>query len=337
MNKISGNIVAIVTPMQKSCNSIDYKSFQNLIEWYLDAKVDGIIVAGSTGEAPTLTTTEWIKLLEIALQTVGNQIPIIAGSGTNCTKTTIEKTLLAADIGAAAALIVTPYYNKPTQLGLKSHFSEIANKTNLPIILYNVPSRTGCDLIPDTVISLSKIDNIIGIKEATGKLDRVNILRKNCGDDFILLSGDDATFVDFMELGGDGVISVTANICPGTISKICNLMLQSKLKNSNEIKLSTANSQGTSSNYLNIRPQSDGEFNPQGLINQAKHLNLQLSKLHTELMVQTNPIPVKWLLAYLGKIEEAYRLPLTTLETPYHQSLLAAYRLAISTISELTI
>ncbi len=293
MNNIEGSIVALVTPMQKKSARIDYNKFAELITWHIEQGTSGIVVAGSTGEAATLESKEWIKLLEIAKNTAtGSSLSIIAGTGTNCTKSTIKKTLLAEKIGVDASLIVTPYYNKPTQEGLTLHFNKIAAKTNLPIILYNVPSRTACDLLPATVVELAKLPNIIGIKEATGKLERVVELKKLCKEKFILLSGDDASFVEFMLLGGHGVISVTANIVPSIINKICNLILTK-----NPIHITT-----------------------------AKQLNNKLDGLHKMLMIESNPIPVKWLLAYMGKIQQCYRLPLTNLSKQHHSAVLDAYK-----------
>lgn len=292
MNKLAGSIVAIVTPMQKKSCRIDYNKFEELINWHIKEGTNGIVVAGTTGESATLETKEWIKLLEIAKQTANNNLPIIAGTGTNCTKSTIKKTLLAEKIGVDSALIVTPYYNKPTQEGLNLHFQKIASITNLPIILYNVPSRTGCDLYPTTVSSLSKLPNIVGIKDATGKLERVAELKQSCKENFMLFSGDDASFVEFMLLGGTGIISVTANICPLMMANICKLLLD----------------------------------NTCGSIAKAKDLNNYLAKLHKVLMIESNPIPTKWLLAYLGKIQEVCRLPLTTLSKQHHLTVLDAYR-----------
>lgn len=307
MHNLTGSIVALVTPMQAKSKNIDYIKFQELIAWHIEQGSDGIVVAGSTGEAATLTTDEWVNLLEIAKKTANNKVPIIAGTGSNSTTTSIEKTLMAEQIKVSAALIVTPYYNKPTQEGLKLHYKAIAETTSLPIILYNVPSRTGCDLLPTTVAELSKIHNIVGIKEATGKLERVNILRNSCKENFMLLSGDDASFIDFMLLGGDGVISVTANICPTIMHKLCNLLI-------NNHKL----------------------YNDQSFINKIKKVNNQLNDLHNILMIESNPIPVKWLLAYLGKIEEAYRLPLTCLSTEHHAKVIAAYQNTINLSFEVT-
>lgn len=312
LDRFTGSIVALVTPMKKTSNHhiIDYIKFQQLIAWHIEEGTNGVVIAGSTGEAATLEEDEWVKLLEIAKDTVESvnykrnhisnkkKLTIIAGTGTNCTNATIKKTCIAEKIGIDAALVVTPYYNKPTQQGLLLHYSELAKKTNLPIILYNVPSRTGCDLLPSTVIELSKIYNIIGIKEATGKLDKVTELKSLCEENFVLLSGDDISFLEFMSLGGKGVISVTANVIPGIMRQICELMLSHK---------------------------SDDVFI-------AKKMNVQLIELHKALMIESNPIPVKWLLAYLEKIDEVYRLPLTKLSKQYQEIIIDAYQHAINNI-----
>lgn len=303
INNIISSIVALVTPMQNTNQHVDYGKFKQLINWHIEQGTNGLVIAGSTGEAATLEEYEWIKLLETAKDVIEtsnnpNKLTIIAGTGTNSTNSTIKKTYLAENIGIDAALVVTPYYNKPTQKGLFLHYSELAANTNLPIILYNVPSRTGCDLLPDTVAKLSDLQNIIGIKEATGKLERVTELKNTCRENFILLSGDDASFVEFMLLGGLGVISVTANILPAIVSKICKLILSKQ-----PAKISI-----------------------------AKQINLKLNLLHKILMIESNPIPVKWLLAYLGKIDETYRLPLTTLSKQHHATLIEAYQNAINNI-----
>lgn len=287
-NHLMGSIVALVTPMQKVLNRIDYGKFQELIYWHIEQQTNGIVIAGSTGESCSLELKEFIKLLEIATKIAKNKMAVIAGTGTCNIKNTIKKTLIAESIGSDATLIVTPYYSKPTQHGLINYFEQISNKTNLPIILYNVPSRTGCDLLPTTVANLAKIPNIIGIKEATGKLERVNELKTLCNNNFILLSGDDPSFVEFMLLGGHGVISVTANVCPKIISKICKMI-----------------------------------FNKQETA--AKQLNAHLEQLHKMMVIETNPIPIKWLLSYLGKIENQLRSPLTILSDKYHQVVLDAY------------
>lgn len=298
IKKLTGSIVALITPMQKSSRKIDYGKFKELILWHMVQKTNGIVVAGSTGESASLEHKEFIKLLELAKLTANNKISIIAGTGTCNLQVTIKKTIIAKELGADAALVVTPYYSKPTQNGLFLYFEQLAAHTNLPIILYNVPSRTGCDLLPTTVARLAQIKNIVGIKEATGKLERVAELKRLCNDNFILLSGDDPSFVEFMLLGGMGVISVTANICPNIINKICCSIIQD-----DNAKI-------------------------------AKTLNAHLEKLHHVMTIEANPIPIKWLMAHLGKIQEAYRLPLTNLSKEYQTIVLDAYN-NITNITEL--
>ena len=287
--KLTGSIVALVTPMQRTSNKIDYNKFEELIKWHITQKTNGIVVAGSTGESTALESKEFVKLLELAVKTANNKITIIAGTGTCNLKATIKKNLIAEELGVNAALVVTPYYSKPTQHGLVMYFEQIASNTNLPIILYNVPSRTGCDLLPATVASLTKMKNIVGIKEATGRLERVIELKKLCGEQFILLSGDDPSFVEFMLLGGMGVISVTANVCPNLINKICCSIIK--------------------------------DNNP----TTAQKINASIENLHKAMTIEANPIPIKWLMAYLGKIQEAYRLPLTSLSKQYQKIILDAY------------
>lgn len=254
---------------------LDLNKFENLINWHIESGTSGIVVNGTTGESATLLPEERKQLLQLAIQTAKDKVAIIAGTGTNSTITTIQQTQEAEELGADAVLIVTPYYNKPTQSGLIAHYTEVAKNTSLPIILYNVPSRTGCDLLPETVCELSQIENIVGIKEATGDLSRVQKIKSGAAPDFILLSGDDSTALEFIKLGGHGVISVTANIAPKEMQKLC-------------------------------VQKSETDF---------------LADLHPALMVQSNPIPVKWALWRMGKIDLGIRLPLLPLEKSYQQQL----------------
>jgi 4-hydroxy-tetrahydrodipicolinate synthase len=279
----TGSIVAIVTPMYES-GEIDENSFRNLIKWHIAEGTKGIVVNGTTGESATLTTDERIKLIKIALEVCNDRIPVIAGTGTNSTVTTIDMTKKAIELGVSACLLVTPYYNKPTQAGLFEHFRIVAQKCNIPIILYNVPGRTGCDLLPETVIKLSKLDNIVGIKEATGDVSRVKVLRENCKSGFILLSGDDGTVLRFICAGGDGVISVAANIIPKEMAKLCDFAQNNKLKDAEQVD--------------NI-----------------------MKDLYRILFVESNPIPVKWALKQLGFIQEGIRSPLTKLSIEHRSAL----------------
>ena len=221
---IKGSIVAIITPMHAD-DSIDTQALLKLVDWHLAAKTDALVVAGTTGESATLTAEEQTQLIGLVVKHVNGRVPVIAGTGSNSTEHTIALTKAAKAAGANAALIVTPYYNKPTQKGLIAHYQAIAEAAQFPIILYNVPGRTGCDLLPETVIALSNIKNIIGIKEATGKIERIKQLREACGKDFAIYSGDDPTALEAILAGADGVISVTANVAPAKMHALCQAAL----------------------------------------------------------------------------------------------------------------
>ena len=280
-------IVAIVTPMQPD-GLVDYKAFGELIEYQISKGVEGIVVGGTTGESSSLTDEEFVKLLKLAKtkqQTLSFQL--IAGTGSHATQQTINKTLSAEKIGVDAALVVTPYYVKPSQTGLAKHYQAIAAASQLPIILYNVPGRTACDLLPATVAELARVKNIIGIKEAASDVERLLALKQQCPADFQLFSGDDMTSLDFLCNGGNGVISVTANVAPGLMAKMVNLALND---------------------------QHD----------EAAVCNKRLLALHDKLFIEANPIPVKWALAHLGLIVDSIRLPLTSLAKPYHAEIKAA-------------
>lgn len=274
----AGSIVALVTPMHDS-GEINLESFRNLILWHLQAGTKGIVVTGTTGESATLTSAEKQDLLHVAVETVGGAIPVFAGTGTSATATTIQETRLAASCGVDACLVVTPYYNRPTQQGLYEHYKAVAESTELPIFVYNVPRRTGCDLQPATLAGLAHVKNIVGIKEATGDILRVSAIKALSGDRFILLSGDDATAVEFIRKGGNGVVSVTANVAPLLMQQMCAAALS-------------------------------GDFTT------ASEINDKLALLHVALMAETNPIPTKWALNKLGKIPAGIRLPLTQLSQP---------------------
>lgn len=276
-----GSMVALVTPMHED-GSIDKKALHDLVEWHIQAKTAALIIAGTTGESATLDYDEQYELIASVVKQVAGRIPVIAGTGTNSTQTTIKLTESAKRAGADACLIVTPYYNKPTQLGLYEHYKTIAEKTQIPIILYNVPGRTCCDLLPETIERLAKIKHIIGIKEATGNLERTKDIIKRCGKDFAIYSGDDATAMDLMLLGADGVISVTANIAPAKMQQMC----EAALAGQKEL---------------------------------AEKLNTELMLLHTRLFLEANPIPAKWALHAMGKIQSGIRLPLLPLDSKYHQ------------------
>ncbi len=276
----NGSMVAIITPMHAD-GTIDKKALQALVEWHIENKTDAIIAAGTTGESATLDADEQLEVISLVVKQVAGRIPVIAGTGSNSTRTTIKLSESAKRAGVDALLIVTPYYNKPTQNGLYEHYKTIAEKVDMPIILYNVPGRTGCDLLPETVARLSKIKQIIGIKEATGKLERAQEISKLCDQSFAIYSGDDATALDLMLHGAKGVISVTANIAPLKMHEMC----VAALKNDRA---------------------------------QAEKLNKELMLLHTNLFLESNPIPTKWALAAMGKIETGIRMPLLTLDKQYH-------------------
>lgn len=276
------SMVALVTPMLED-GSIDKKALAELVEWHLAEKTDAIVVTGTTGESATLEPEEQYELISLVVKQVAGRIPVIAGSGSNSTKHTTQLTEAAKRAGANASLIVTPYYNKPTQNGLYEHYKFVAEKTKQPIILYNVPGRTGCDLLPDTVERLSKIKNIVAIKEATGKLDRAKQIMSRCHANFYVYSGDDATALDLMQHGAKGVISVTANVAPQKMHQMCDAALKND-------------------------------------ITTATKLNQELMLLHQRLFLESNPIPTKWALYQMGKIKNALRMPLLPLDKQYHEA-----------------
>lgn len=286
----SGSMVALITPMTDG--EINFHELKNLVEFHIKSGTHAIVSVGTTGESTTLSTDEHIKVIKKTVEYASGRIPIIAGTGSNSTSEAIVITKLVADSGVVGCLSVVPYYNKPTQEGLYQHFKAIAESTVLPQILYNVPSRTGSDLKPETVGRLSKIPNIIGIKEATGDLSRIPEIKRLAGDDFIILSGDDATGLESMKLGGQGVISVTNNLAAVDMAKMCELAL-------------------------------DGKFA------EAEEINQRLISLHKDLFVEANPIPVKWAAYKLGLIGQPnLRLPLTTLSEPYHSKIMDALKQA---------
>ncbi len=280
-----GSLVALVTPMQPD-GKIDYASLASLVEWHINNQTDGLIILGTTGESPTIESAERRQIVQRVITQVRERIPVIVGTGSNSTLHTIEMTRQAMEMGADAALIVTPYYNKPTQEGLYQHFSVIAEKVPLPQILYNVPSRTGCDLLPKTILRLSKHANIVGIKEATGDISRVQEL---LATELDLLSGDDATASAFILAGGKGVISVVANVAPKLTHGLCAAALEGD----------------------------------QQLV--AKY-DEKLNDLYKLLFCESNPIPVKWALQQMGLIKSGIRLPLTPLHESHHSALRAALK-----------
>ncbi|RMD70687.1 MAG: 4-hydroxy-tetrahydrodipicolinate synthase [Gammaproteobacteria bacterium] len=275
-----GSMVALVTPMKED-GRLDYKALDRLIAFHLERGTDALVVVGTTGESSTLDEKEHCQVIRHAVRQVRGNIPVIAGTGSNCTREAIRLTRCAMEAGADACLLVTPYYNKPTQEGLYLHYKAIAEAVPIPQILYNVPSRTACDLLPETVERLAPIPNIVGIKEATGDIERGREILKRCRDSLDLYSGDDATALDLILAGAKGVISVTANVAPDKMHAVCEAALA-----------------------------GDGE--------RAKGINASLEPLHRALFVESNPIPVKWALHRMGLIPPGIRLPLTPLSQRFH-------------------
>ena len=285
-----GSMVALVTPMRED-GSVDFDSLAKLVEFHIQNGTSAIVAVGTTGESATLDEHEHCDVIRRTVQMVANRIPVIAGTGANSTTEAISLTRCALQAGADACLLVTPYYNKPTQEGLYLHHKKVAEEVPIPQILYNVPGRTACDMLPETVARLSKISNIIGIKEATGKLERLHQIKELCGENFDIYGGDDATGTEFMLQGGHGVISVTNNVAPKQMAAMCMAALT-------------------------------------GDRQRALELNAPLTGLHDKLFVEANPIPVKWVLEKMGLITGGIRLPLTPLSIQYHEELRVAMKQA---------
>jgi len=279
---ITGSLVAIVTPMRED-GALDLAGFRKLIDWHVAEGTDGIVVVGTTGESPTVNFDEHKELIRIAVQHSAGRIPVIAGTGGNSTVEAIELTASAKQNGATACLSVVPYYNKPTQEGQYRHFRKIAESVDLPMILYNVPGRTVADLHNDTVLRLSQVQGIIGIKDATANIERGTDLIRRLPRSFAIYSGEDSTAAALILLGGHGVISVTANVAPKLMHQMCAAALVGDVK-------------------------------------RARELNLRLLPLHQKLFVESNPIPVKWALAEMGMIEPGLRLPLSPLQENLRQT-----------------
>jgi 4-hydroxy-tetrahydrodipicolinate synthase len=280
---ITGSLVAIVTPMHED-GRLDMGTYRKLIDWHVAEGTDGIVVVGTTGESPTVNVDEHKELIRIAVEHSRGRIPIIAGTGGNSTLEAIELTESAKKNGATASLSVVPYYNKPTQEGLYRHFRKIAETVELPMIVYNVPGRTVADLQNDTLLRLAQVPGIIGIKDATANIERGTDLVKRLPRNFAIYSGDDATALALILLGGHGVISVTANVAPKLMRQMCAAALVGDVK-------------------------------------RARDINLRLLGLHTRLFVEANPIPVKWALAEMGLVEHGLRLPLSLLSEKFHQTI----------------
>ena len=287
---LTGSLVAIVTPMLED-GALDIGRFKSLIDWHIAEGTQGIVVVGTTGESPTVNFDEHKELIRIAVEHAAGRVPVIAGTGANSTAEAIELSESAKHSGAQYSLSVVPYYNKPTQEGMYRHFRAIAEAVDLPLILYNVPGRTVADLQNDTVLRLAQVPNIIGIKDATASLERGSDLLRRAPKEFAVYSGEDATGLPLMLMGGHGVISVTANVAPRLMQEMCAAALA-------------------------------------GDIARARAANNRLLGLHTKLFVEGNPIPVKWALAQMGLIKAGIRLPLVPLSENFHETVRAAMRQA---------
>ncbi|SCZ54779.1 4-hydroxy-tetrahydrodipicolinate synthase [Thiohalomonas denitrificans] len=285
-----GSLVALATPMRAD-GSIDEQSLEQLVEFHIENGTDGIVAVGTTGESPTLDHDEHCWVIKRVVDMAGGRIPVIGGTGANSTREAIELTRCAMEAGVDACLLVVPYYNKPTQEGMYLHFAAIAEAVPVPQLLYNVPGRTACDLLPDTVERLSHVSNIVGIKEATGDMQRARELIERCGDRMDIFSGDDATAMELMLMGGKGNVSVTANVAPRQMHEMCAAAIA-----------------------------GDREM--------AEAINSKLMPLHRKLFVEANPIPVKWALHEMGLIPPGIRLPLTVLSDAHHETVRDALRQA---------
>ena len=287
-DKIIGSMVAIATPMNEN-DEVDYQALEKLLEFHIKNKTDVIVSVGTTGESATLDFSEHEKVIKTTIDIINGRVPVIAGTGANSTSEAIELTRKARDIGADACLLVTPYYNKPTQNGLYEHYMKIADTVDIPQILYNVPGRTSLDMLPDTVLKLSNHENIIGIKEASGSEERSRELLKKCSHNISIISGDDKTSMRDMLMGFKGNISVTANVAPNQMHLMCKHAIN-------------------------------------GDKDKAEEINNQVDILHDKLFLESNPIPVKWVLQKLGLIGKGIRLPLTQLDEQYHDEIMNAIK-----------
>jgi len=280
MTQITGSIVAIVTPMHED-GSLDFPALRALVDWHVAEGTDGIVIVGTTGESPTVSVEEHCELIRVAVEQAGKRIPIIAGTGGNSTKEAIELTAFAKKVGADASLQVVPYYNKPTQEGMYRHFRTIAEAVELPVLLYNVPGRTVADMNNETILRLAQVPGIVGVKEATGNIDRAAQLIKDAPEGFAIYSGDDPTAVALILLCGHGNISVTANVAPRKMHEMCVAALK-------------------------------------GDVVTARRLHMELIGLNKAMFIEANPIPVKWALQQMGRMEGGIRLPLTPLSEDNH-------------------
>ena len=285
---LQGSLVAIVTPMQAD-GSLDFPRLKALIDWHVDSGTAGIVIVGTTGESPTVNVEEHAALIKATVEYCAGRVPVIAGTGANSTAEAIELSRYAHSVGADYSLSVVPYYNKPTQEGLYQHFKAVAEAVELPLILYNVPGRTVADLSNDTALRLAAVPNIVGIKDATADLYRATDLFQRAPKGFACYTGDDGTAAAFMLLGGDGVISVTANVAPEAMARLCRAGLA-------------------------------------GDVPGIRSINNRLLALHRDLFIEANPIPVKWALAEMGRIDVGIRLPLTQLCAQHHDTIRAALK-----------
>ena len=285
---ITGSIVALVTPMNIA-GEIDWESLDGLIEWHIDEGTSAIVPVGTTGESATVSVEEHCKIVEHVVNTINGRLPVVAGTGANATWEAIELTKAAKDAGADACLLVAPYYNKPTQEGLYQHYKAIAKAVDLPQVLYNVPGRTACDMLPETVARLADIEQVVAVKEATGDIERTKQILELC--DITVYSGDDATARELMSNGAKGTISVTANVAPARMAAMCNAAVA-------------------------------------GNAEDAAAIDESLEGLHNNLFLEANPIPAKWALAEMSRIPKGIRLPLTELSPEYHGAVREAMRMA---------
>jgi len=285
-----GSLVALVTPFDGN-NRVDYASLKRLIDFHVEQGSDGLVVAGTTGEAATLTRSEHIELIARTVEIADGRLPVIAGTGSNSTAQTIELSQAVADTGIDAYLLVVPYYNKPVQEGLIQHFTAVADCVDKPVMLYNVPGRTVVDMLPETIARLAGHENIFGIKEATGDIDRLKAIQALVGDDFRFFSGDDFTLLQFIEQGGHGVVTVSGNVAAAQVAKLCRLAAAGKAS-------------------------------------EAAALDATLQPLNNLLFIESNPIPVKWAVSEMGLMQDHIRLPLTPFSAQYHDQMRAAMRQA---------
>jgi len=292
----TGSLVALVTPFDEH-NRVDYAALRRLIEFHVSEGSDGLVIAGTTGEAATLSRNEHVELIARAVELVDGRLPVIAGTGSNSTAQTTDLSLAVADSGIDAYLLVVPYYNKPTQDGMLQHFSAVADAVQKPVMLYNVPGRTGSDMLPATVARLARHGNIFGIKEATGNIDRLREIQDLVDDDFRLYSGDDFTVLEFLKLGGHGVVTVSGNVVPAAMARLCALVRSGELQ-------------------------------------AAQAIDDSLQPLNKALFIESNPIPVKWAVSHMGLIAPYMRLPMTVFAERYHDQMRAALETAGVTLED---